>query len=498
MHRIRRQVIELELPREAGAIALQRRAAQTFQEKVLPRLEALFDQLAPPNRWLRLDRVEIDLGSLAESRWEQAFVDACVAEITHQVREATKSVIASTAPATDRRARLLATWQHYLAYGTLPWYATGQSLRTLSAELADCLPTLEAWQRNPLREQLCTQPAALQRWVWQIPPALATEMIACLVGVAPALVEAWFAHTAYGSTHGLPEPTRYRLYAYLLEQPDGYWQHNGVGEADELPLLPAVRALYRYILDVPAKPAKRAEASEHPFHQSDSSENLLQSTAVPPTEAQSDNDKKTDPTANDPDADTPSAEETPTPRSAKESPVPVPKSSLDGSFGLPTEVAGLVLLGVYLPALFARLGWVQEKAFTDESAQYQAVHLLYCLATGQEQPEEPALLLPKLLCGLAPEAPVPAEVQLTADVKTEAEALLQAVIQNWDALKNTSPDGLRTGFLQRAGLLYLQPEKNAWLLRVERLGQDLLLERIPWTYGTLRLPWMQEMGVVEW
>ena len=78
-HRIRRQILELELPREAGAVALQRQAGHVFQEKVLPRLDELFSQIAPADRIVRLDRLEIDLGSIGETNWERNFVERCVA-----------------------------------------------------------------------------------------------------------------------------------------------------------------------------------------------------------------------------------------------------------------------------------------------------------------------------------------------------------------------------------------------------------------------------------
>ena len=59
MHRIRRQILELELPREAGALALQQRAGRVFQERVLPQLEAIFDRIAPPGRFVRIERLEV-------------------------------------------------------------------------------------------------------------------------------------------------------------------------------------------------------------------------------------------------------------------------------------------------------------------------------------------------------------------------------------------------------------------------------------------------------
>jgi hypothetical protein len=63
-------------------------------------------------------------------------------------------------------------------------------------------------------------------------------------------------------------------------------------------------------------------------------------------------------------------------------------------------------------------------------------------------------------------------------------------------LKNTSANGLREGFLKRDGLLTRQD--RGWLLRVEKKTLDVLLEKIPWGYGLIRLPWNEYLVTVEW
>jgi hypothetical protein len=39
---------------------------------------------------------------------------------------------------------------------------------------------------------------------------------------------------------------------------------------------------------------------------------------------------------------------------------------------------------------------------------------------------------------------------------------------------------------------------GAWLLRVERQAEDALLERLPWGWSWIRLPWMEHPLQVEW
>ena len=155
-----------------------------------------------------------------------------------------------------------------------------------------------------------------------------------------------------------------------------------------------------------------------------------------------------------------------------------------------------MLLHPYLKAHFEHLGLVEKKAFVDEDARQKAIYQLQYLATGDGQALEYSLALNKLLCGHPLALPLARDIVLGATEKAEAENLLKAVIRNWPALKNTSPDGLREGFLQRDGKLTRKPSN--WLLQVEQQTHDILLGRLPWSLGIIKLPWMPEMLYVEW
>ena len=118
------------------------------------------------------------------------------------------------------------------------------------------------------------------------------------------------------------------------------------------------------------------------------------------------------------------------------------------------------------------------------------------LACGEVHIPEYQLVLAKLLCGLALNVPVDYLVQITEAQQREANLLLQAAIDHWGALGSTSPDGLREGFLKRPGKLsHLQ---TGWKLQIEHQTMDILLDRLPWGLGIVKLPWMQEMLKVEW
>jgi len=59
-----------------------------------------------------------------------------------------------------------------------------------------------------------------------------------------------------------------------------------------------------------------------------------------------------------------------------------------------------------------------------------------------------------------------------------------------------SINGFRGSFLLRQGSI--SAGEGSWLLRVERETYDLVLERFPWSWQWLKLPWMEYPVRVEW
>lgn len=169
------------------------------------------------------------------------------------------------------------------------------------------------------------------------------------------------------------------------------------------------------------------------------------------------------------------------------------KNEEDGIF---VENAGLVLLHPFFEFFFREFDLLSEKAFRNKKSQAVAIHLLHHLATGKESPMEYELLLEKYLCGWPVDEPIPRKITLTGTMKSEAEKLLLAAIGHWKALKKTSAQGLREAFLQRQGKLVLN-EFTPRLI-VEGNTVDVLLSYLPWGYGMIKLPWLEQVLLVEW
>ncbi|MCB1354410.1 MAG: hypothetical protein KDK03_16895 [Rhodobacteraceae bacterium] len=162
-----------------------------------------------------------------------------------------------------------------------------------------------------------------------------------------------------------------------------------------------------------------------------------------------------------------------------------------------TRSAGLVLLAPYLPMLFSRLELLSQNRLRDGAAIEMALDALHTLASGDAELPGDALPLERLLCAvpegleLRPPAPL-------ADPgrRALADGLLRAVIAEWGALGQTSPDGLRAAFLRRDG--QLSAREGGLRLDVAPAAYDMLLDRLPWSFALVKLPWMVAPLHVKW
>jgi hypothetical protein len=158
--------------------------------------------------------------------------------------------------------------------------------------------------------------------------------------------------------------------------------------------------------------------------------------------------------------------------------------------------AGIVLLHTYFKLYFKSCRLIKNDEFISDAARHKAVHLLQYLACGETGLPEYDLVLPKFLCGIPFEEPIPREMILTKKDETESRKLLQAAISHWTKLGKSSPEGLREAFLQRDGKLEKRPQ--GWYLTVEQKSIDILLDYLPWNLRMVKLPWMPELLRVEW
>lgn len=160
--------------------------------------------------------------------------------------------------------------------------------------------------------------------------------------------------------------------------------------------------------------------------------------------------------------------------------------------------AGLIILSPFLPRFFDRLSYLDEDGrFLSPDRQIRAVHLTRSLAFRDEDDRtEGQLTFSKILCGLSPLFPVVSPFSATEKEIQETESLLEAVIQYWTSLKNTTVGVMQRTFIQRHGTI--EKDEEGWLLRVEGKAFDILMEDIPWGYSTFLPAWSKMTIFTEW
>jgi hypothetical protein len=163
---------------------------------------------------------------------------------------------------------------------------------------------------------------------------------------------------------------------------------------------------------------------------------------------------------------------------------------------LPLDNAGLVLLAPYIERYFGALELLRGREFVGLRQRMRATYLLQYLVSGKQEAPESALLLNKILCGVGTALPLDDAEPLRAIEEQLTEQLLLAVIGHWKKLSNTSIAGLRETFLMRAG--YLTRRDDDWVLQVQPGPYDVLMQSLPWSIATIRLPWMEKPLWVQW
>ncbi len=174
-----------------------------------------------------------------------------------------------------------------------------------------------------------------------------------------------------------------------------------------------------------------------------------------------------------------------------------PSNAFSASEELFIGNAGLILLWPYLSNFFETLGLLKNSnQFITEEAQERAVFLLqYLVGTGGKL-QEYEMALPKLMCGMVPRGTVNPFLIPTPREVYEADKLLQAVIHNWAVFKNISVADFQKMFLQREGMIFNRDGHQ--VLKIAEKAYDILVDRLPWGIGLVKLPWMAELLMVEW
>jgi hypothetical protein len=161
------------------------------------------------------------------------------------------------------------------------------------------------------------------------------------------------------------------------------------------------------------------------------------------------------------------------------------------------ENAGLILLHPFLKSLFEQLELTKNDIWTSKTSQHKAIVLTQFLIRGETKIGENELVLNKILCGFPIENVVNTQLEITSKEIEKCESLLNAVIEHWKILGDTSIAGLRETFLQRKGKIILT-ENEKLELWVKQEGVDILLAQLPWGIEMIKTPWMEDFLQCYW
>jgi hypothetical protein len=136
-HIINRQVLELTIPERGRAQFIQNKISEIVRYKLNPALDAAFSKLAKSDEIIRIDKLVIDLDTIAESNLENEFVERTVKEISNKIGVLIKSGVKAEKQTpvngksldigagftfTTKSKDVLDQFVYFLQFGHFPWW----------------------------------------------------------------------------------------------------------------------------------------------------------------------------------------------------------------------------------------------------------------------------------------------------------------------------------------------------------------------------------------
>lgn len=494
---IQKQVVEFIVNAPvANAFSLQQEASRWCNETLLPALEKALEKYSPAKETLRLDTltVAVDTGEPFTATHADQVVSALLAAVEKEAAFAKEQGRLLTNEKTSTEAFFF-----FLQHGYLPWWSDGKSMAAFYQDLEKGRISLTEAEQLQLK-QILSEEGTIKRVVTALSPAALAQLISDVLGISDKKVKAFLEEIHSLSRlikngdlqYLFVQKAKEELIGRMLSTPHKNLLplHEGIAMIQEhlrtneisFSLILLQELLQNY--HVPVEQLVQHLNKQHSLSIEDANAVIAaiesQTTRIETGFPTVDQDSLTSAGARNED-------------SKKENRNKRRQQNLRKSEGIYLNNAGLVLLAPFLPRFFANLGIVEEGRFNSKDL---AIALQQWLVTGQEEYAEFDTALPKIFCGMEPEDLISVIPQLPETFKQEGEALLQAVIKNWDIIKNTSVEGLRQSFLQREGKLSFG--NHEWLLQVEQKGYDVLLKELPWTIHLIKLPWMKHLLRTEW
>lgn len=157
--------------------------------------------------------------------------------------------------------------------------------------------------------------------------------------------------------------------------------------------------------------------------------------------------------------------------------------------------AGLILIHPFIRTFFEHCGLLDPKTQQLLDPE-RGAHLLHYIATGRTNAPEYDMVFEKFLCHIPAQQPISRHIKLSRKHKAQAKNVIESVRHNWSPMKNSSAALLQNEFFRRPGKLVVTDYD--YTLTVERKTQDILLDKLAWGLGLVKLPWKEKFVYVNW
>jgi hypothetical protein len=188
-HKIAQSVFNIAFADHGQMLERSGMLAGLVHDRLAPRISDVFDACDTGPEVVRIDRLEVDLGTVAYNDLEAALTKRLGQALQSALQ--TRSTITSTdATVTARRLSAqqnhLDLITHYLSTGRLPWWAERRSQADVTRTLSDLIDNAHRELTAYLRQQSAKDNPVLSRLVRQFEPGLVRRLIARL---APSSVQ---------------------------------------------------------------------------------------------------------------------------------------------------------------------------------------------------------------------------------------------------------------------------------------------------------------------
>ena len=475
-HTIKKFSLELQTQSVEQSYALHKRCNKLVKEDLIVKLDKILSAQFSDDEIVRVNKIEIDLGNISNNDLEQEFIEKCIAGFTEKIKSInTSRKIDASSPEIEKISKEDSSIEHFFYFlltGKMPWALQGINFANWQAELCIVIKSNQRYFIEKFTETAAFQPAALERLIIQFDDFFILAVVPNNMPLVKADFENLFLAVKKIIPFSQMVVVRKKILQALLPV-----LLNFPLTIEENKIQQLIENLSK---DYPGTEEKLIISLQEKIIEiiKKVNENFLPGELNYTTAEKKINALLKEPTKNE------NTEE-------KINNIIEEKSVF-------IENAGLIILHPFLHNLFKATGLMEEDSFENDFCKQKAVHLLQYLVNGEQQMPEFLMPLNKVLCGLTNQEHIDRFIQLPDAAIIEAGKLLDAVITHWSVLKNTSAASLQQTFLQRKGKLSFNEPDGYWKLQVERNAVDILLDKVPWGFAYIKLPWMLFPLAVEW